>query len=183
MPAPKPVEVVLAECRDATPPPFSHDRLGRPLVGPCLIWNRKLPKDGYARIKNRALGTDSPQLTHRVAFALANAIPLADLKSVPELDHLCRVRACSSAAHLEPVTRKENLARGDGNQNKDKTECIRGHEFTPENTLVEPNGGRHCRTCRRDNARESYRRLHRPDLVGKPVPEGRGRPRGKIKHP
>jgi hypothetical protein len=145
-------------------------------VGPCLVWDGPVPKDGYARINNRAFGIKAPQLVHRVAYALAHAIPLTELKSIPELDHLCRVHACSADAHLEPVTRKENLARGDGNQNAGKTECINGHSFTPENTNVEPGGGRHCRTCKRDQARESYRRKHRPDLVGAP-PTVAGRPR------
>lgn len=33
------------------------------------------------------------------------------LNSGEHLDHLCRVRRCCSTAHLEPVTRKENLRR------------------------------------------------------------------------
>lgn len=31
--------------------------------------------------------------------------------------------------------------------NKDKTHCKRGHEFTPENTYRRKDGGRQCRTC------------------------------------
>jgi hypothetical protein len=171
----------MAEWRTAAPPPITHDRLGRPLIGPCLIWTGRLPKDGYARIKNRAFGTDAPQLAHRVAYALANAIPLADLRSVPELDHLCRTPACSAVAHLEPVARKENLRRGDGNQNVGKTECARGHRFTEENTLVRAGGARRCRTCHRDDSRERWRAKNRPDLVGLPPLPG-GRNRGKIQH-
>lgn len=30
----------------------------------------------------------------------------------------------------------------------EKTECIHGHEFTEENTYVDPSGRRRCRTCR-----------------------------------
>lgn len=29
------------------------------------------------------------------------------------------------------------------------THCRRGHEFTPENTMVRPNGRRQCRICKR----------------------------------
>jgi late competence protein required for DNA uptake (superfamily II DNA/RNA helicase) len=30
-----------------------------------------------------------------------------------------------------------------------QTHCKRGHEFTPENTIVARNGTRHCRECRK----------------------------------
>lgn len=30
-----------------------------------------------------------------------------------------------------------------------QTHCKRGHEFTPENTYVPKDGGRHCRACRK----------------------------------
>jgi hypothetical protein len=39
--------------------------------------------------------------------ALTGSIP-ADL----QLDHLCRVRNCVNPAHLEPVTPRENVRRG-----------------------------------------------------------------------
>jgi hypothetical protein len=43
------------------------------------------------------------------------------------------------------------------NQNTDKTHCIRGHEFTAENTHTKPNvKGRQCRECRRLAAKETF---------------------------
>ena len=32
-----------------------------------------------------------------------------------------------------------------------KTHCIRGHEFTPENTYIMPNGSKSCKACRLSN--------------------------------
>jgi hypothetical protein len=67
-----------------------------------------------------------------------------------QLDHMCRNRACINPDHLEVVTQTENLIRGDGfaGLNARKTECLRGHEFTPANTIVrQGRPGRQCRTC------------------------------------
>lgn len=47
------------------------------------------------------------------------------------------------------------------------THCRKGHERTPENTYVSPQGRTHCRLCRRGNKQAYYRRAH-PQPVGRP---------------
>lgn len=37
-----------------------------------------------------------------------------------------------------------------------KTHCKNGHEFTPENTSPQTNGGRACRTCNRERSQAFY---------------------------
>ena len=67
-----------------------------------------------------------------------------------EVDHTCGVRhptygLCVDPAHLEPVTKVENMRRA----GERVTHCRHGHLYTSENTYRQPTTGRKsCRTCR-----------------------------------
>jgi hypothetical protein len=70
----------------------------------CWVWQWRIGPDGYGVVHVRR----SPRQAHRVIYeSHVGPIP-AGL----DLDHLCRVRACVNPAHLEPVTRAENIRRG-----------------------------------------------------------------------
>lgn len=115
----------------------------------CWEWSGGKSPAGYGTFSIR--DTD-PLYAHRVAYeALVGPIP-----SGLDLDHLCRNRGCVNPAHLEPVTRKVNILRGESimAKNARKTHCRRGHEFTPENTRIRANG-RNCRAC--DRIHEAHR--------------------------
>jgi hypothetical protein len=69
-------------------------------------------------------------------------------------DHVCRVTACVNPAHLDVVTAHENAHRGyarnvNASRQLSKTHCLRGHEYTAENTRYSPAGTRSCRSCAR----------------------------------
>lgn len=122
-----------------------------------MRWQGVKSPNGHGRIWYRGRFV----YTHVMAYTLL-------VGPVPEglqLDHTCRVRDCWNVKHLEPVTCRENLLRGNtaAALNAAKTHCKRGHEFTPENTNLKPlRGGRsiarECITCRRQMKRERRER-------------------------
>jgi hypothetical protein len=87
---------------------------------------------------------------HNFAYSLTGNIITEGL----ELDHLCRNRSCVNPAHLEPVTRKENMRRGlllksQHDRRWKLTHCPHGHAYTAKNTYVTKIGKRMCRICSR----------------------------------
>lgn len=114
----------------------------------CWLWQGGKTYDGYARVH----AGGKTRRVHRLMYQYHKG-------PIPEglqLDHLCRVRHCVNPNHLEAVTARENLMRGETIASGklklpgfSSTHCPHGHEYTPENTYIRPNGGRYCRTCER----------------------------------
>jgi hypothetical protein len=124
-------------------------------INGCWQWIGCIDMGGYGRImldkKNRP--------AHRVSYEMHHLV------KVPEdmtLDHLCRNPTCVNPWHLEIVTMRENMLRGNTiaavaiRENK----CMNGHEFTSENTMTnKTTGGRRCRECYRNYQRD-YQRVY-----------------------
>lgn len=112
----------------------------------CWRWTGSHNSNGYGQttIWKRC------HLLHRLIYSIV-------VGRIPDgltLDHLCKCRDCCNPSHLDAVTARENLLRGNSIQaaNAKKTECHRGHPFTSENTRVY-RGGRVCRACAREKTR------------------------------
>jgi hypothetical protein len=122
----------------------------RPASG-CWKWIGTLLPNGYAQI---AIGGRRKEYIHRLVYTLTYG-------PIPEglqLDHLCRNRACCRPDHLQAVSCRENLLRGEtmAAKNAIKTACVNGHPYGDTNLYLEPyrarsgevRYGRRCRTCR-----------------------------------
>ena len=117
-------------------------------IGPnatwCWLWRGYIARDGYG---SAARGARKNVRAHRAIYEeMVGAIP----KGL-QLDHKCRNRSCVNPFHLEPVSCRENVLRGEGVAaiNARKMHCKRGHEFVGANTYIAPNGQRVCKECKR----------------------------------
>jgi hypothetical protein len=118
----------------------------------CWVWTGNVNSAGYGtvRIHGKTL------FVHRVMFRLLGG----HIPAGWTIDHLCRNKLCINPRHLEACTQRVNVLRGKGAcaKNARKTRCLRGHEFTDENTRRDSNGWRQCARCRR--LRDRRRRHH-----------------------
>lgn len=98
-------------------------------------------KQGYGKLKWEGKVIHA----HRVSYELF----IGKIPNGLQIDHLCRNTSCVNPFHLEAVTAKENILRGDSlsAKNARKTSCKNGHKFSKENTIIRKEGGRACRTC------------------------------------
>lgn len=110
----------------------------------CWEWLGGKDKDGYGQF---CLNYKNIR-THRVSYELYKG----KISNNLTIDHLCRNPSCVNPEHLEAVTMRENVLRGDtlASKNHNKTHCIRGHEFNEKNTYFYKNH-RRCNECHRLN--------------------------------
>lgn len=115
------------------------------------LWTGAITKNGYGKLATGGKRAGWA-LAHRVAWEIYRG-------PIPKgltIDHLCRVRHCVNPDHLEPVTMRVNLHRGEGMRGS-QTHCKHGHEFTPENTYIRADGvSRACRICARERDRKRW---------------------------
>jgi hypothetical protein len=116
--------------------------------GNCVYPKQKPNVTGYTLVAWKLRGElrKSVRHLHRLVFEKWYGRKIGKGMTI---DHLCRNRACINPNHLEEVTLKENLARGNGigARNTAKTHCPQGHEYNEENLIKGNHYGRRCRPC------------------------------------
>ena len=107
----------------------------------CWEWTAKTSREGYGHFSLRS----REYLAHRISYEYF----VGTISDGLTIDHLCRNPGCVRPDHLEAVTMRENVLRGDGPtaRNARKTHCIHGHPFDEKNTHLLKDGRRHCRAC------------------------------------
>lgn len=125
-------------------------------LGPCWLWTAAKDHGGYGKFfVEKINGKARLVQAYRIAYQLEVG-PIPDDMAV---DHLCRTPACVNPAHLEPVTQRENLWRGNVPDiyNWRATHCPQGHPYDNDNTYWYGNN-RKCRKCRIEAGRRSRAR-------------------------
>ena len=111
----------------------------------CWLWKGFVGKNGYGQFTENS----KTILAHRWSYENS----YGKIRKDREIDHLCRNRGCVNPNHLEAVTCKENIRRGEtGKWQRDKTHCPSGHSY--ELAYVRPNGHRSCRICNKERMRK-----------------------------
>lgn len=100
-------------------------------------------------------------LAHRLAYEILVGPVPAGLT----LDHLCRNRACMNPAHLEPVTMRANVLRGEAPAARQarRTHCRHGHPLIPE-PHAHRSGRRYCPICYKAYFKKRYRAERRAGI-------------------
>ena len=110
----------------------------------CWLWEgAKIEGYGIIRRKGKAIRV------HRLIWSAFKGV----VPNGKELDHLCRNTLCVRPDHLEAVTHKENVLRGNspGALNARKTKALCGHPYTGHDGLR-----RYCKPCRTAWFREYF---------------------------
>lgn len=112
----------------------------------CWDWRGYVDGGGYGRITING----KQESAHRVFYALKiNSIPRGRARNIPQIDHLCKNRKCCNPDHLELVSFKENILRGNSPSalHARQVICKRGHILPISPNYYKKNSKRQERIC------------------------------------
>ena len=129
----------------------------------CWEWQGSKRERGYGMAWDR--DRQANLLAHRLSYVLNKG----DLEAGEHALHECDNPPCVNPGHLFKGTQADNMADMDkkGRRvvgNALKTHCPKGHPYSERNTQRLPNGGRACRTCRREQMRARRAKTMQTDV-------------------
>ena len=138
-------------CRYPSPAERFWAKADRPNESACWTWRAGIDSRGYGQFYFRGKNN----IAHRIAYELVKGPIPAGLV----IDHLCRNPLCVNPAHLEAVTNRENMIRGESPSARQfrAAVCKYGHPLQGDN-VISTKSGRRCRECERERWRQSYQR-------------------------
>lgn len=126
----------------------------------CWNWTGSCNSGGYGHTTFKS----KCESVHRLIYAwLVKPIPRNKGRNIPQLDHLCKNIKCCNPKHLELVSFKENILRGDSPSAKHarQTHCKNGHKLPDKPNYFRKNGRsaeRICLICRKEHENSSERK-------------------------
>lgn len=137
------------------------------MIGDCWAWCGVVNgHSGYGQVNWRGY---TAHKVHRATYELLVG-PIPDGLTI---DHLCFNRMCCNPAHLEPVTNRENILRGNNlcAKNARKSACPKGHNYE-QYGFTNKRGSRSCRICTRQQGNEWSRRNRQASRSASKGPNG-----------
>ena len=116
----------------------------------CWEWKGAILKNGYGRFWDGERNV----LAHRFVYELC----IHRITEKQHLDHICSNRGCVNPSHLQVLSNRENILKGNGPTAKNfrKTLCKRGHILTAGK--FKQNGEwRICLECAKETRRKWLR--------------------------
>jgi hypothetical protein len=114
----------------------------------CWEWTAGQDGKGYGSIEASVAPT-----SHRFSYHLF----VAPIPKGYHVHHECENTLCANPAHLKALTPRshsvDHTPTSPGYINSRKTHCIRGHELSGYNLIVDKDNKRHCRECSNYTAR------------------------------